>query len=140
MKKIALVALLLCSTGCFHITYKTNRAAQPSPADESWHHNFFWGLWEASPPVDVAKICPNGYAMVDYRVSFINGLADWVAETVATIVVQAIAGPGVSLPPIWSPSTVAVTCAATKAMSPAHPEREPVGMMSPAHPDVFALQ
>jgi hypothetical protein len=98
MKKIIGLALLFTVTGCFHIHYITNEPVAPSPADESWHHNFIYGLVEGSPPVPVSQICPDGYAKVESETSFVNGLVRVLTFS------------------IYTPETVTVSC---KAGSPA---------------------
>jgi hypothetical protein len=42
----------------------------------SWHHTVVFGLVEVSPPEDVVKACPQGYAMEKSEQSFVAGLVN----------------------------------------------------------------
>lgn len=93
--------LLAASTGCFHITYRTHLDPEPAPAYEAWHHDFVDGLVEATPAVALDQIRPQGFAQVDERETFVNGLvSDLVQLPIAPLPFR-----------LWSPKTVEVTCA-----------------------------
>jgi hypothetical protein len=71
-----LAAALLLFTACFHFHY-VNTGVEPTPVaqDESWHHGLVWGMAELTSPVEVARVCPNGWARVDQEQTFVNGFA-----------------------------------------------------------------
>lgn len=92
IRPLLAVAALLVLPGCFRIQYVTREQPAPSATDESWHHGLAWGIAEISDPVDLPHICPDGYARVDSRTTFLNGF------------VQAFTAS------IYSPQTVTVTC------------------------------
>lgn len=76
MRKLLAVAALLLCTACYHFHY-VNTDVPPTPIaqDESWHHGLVWGMAELTPPVEVSRLCPNGWAHVDQELSFVNGVA-----------------------------------------------------------------
>ena len=91
-----LLFVLLAATGCFHINYMTDKSPAPAPQSEAWHHGAVYGLVEASDPVDVPKICPDGYARIESQQSFVNGLVQCLTFG------------------LYNPQEVAVTCAAAR--------------------------
>ncbi len=105
MRKLLLATALVALGGCFHVRYVTDVAPAPSPSSERWHHDFVWGLVEASDPVPVDDICPAGYAIVESQVTFVNGL------------VQLVTGS------LYDPQTVTVICSATGPPPSASPTR-----------------
>jgi hypothetical protein len=77
MKRLLVVlAAGFMLTGCFHIRYVNDQPATPDPAATTWHHNVVFGLVEVSPPEDVNKACPQGYAAVKSEQSFVAGLVN----------------------------------------------------------------
>lgn len=123
MNKTLLAIAALAAASCFHVRYVTEVPPQPAPALDEWHHNFFAGLWEASGPVDVSSVCPEGFAVVDNQVGFLNWLASTLVQSAAEGVVNraevASGGQGnvsyYTSPfsinfQIWSPSWVQVYC------------------------------
>ncbi len=79
MKRLLVVLVAgLTLTGCFHIRYVNDQPAAPDPAVTTWHHNVVFGLIEVSPPEDVTRACPQGYAMVKSEQSFVAGLVNTV--------------------------------------------------------------
>jgi hypothetical protein len=125
--RLMLLGLAIASfTGCFRIRYINNTPREATPAAENWHHNVIQGLLEVSGPVNVSEACPQGFAEVKNEVTFLNWLASWGVQTavnvplsIATAQVDPTTGvffPGYSVPfSIWTPQTVAVTCAARTA-------------------------
>jgi len=92
MKKLILAgALALMSTGCFHIKYTTNAAAEGTAKPAMWHHTLIVGLIELGP-VDLAKECPNGVSSVENQVTFLDGFLGGLTES------------------IWHPNSVTITC------------------------------
>ena len=103
LKALALALGLAALSGCFHIKYTRNQPPAPVPNFDQWHHNMVFALVEVSDPVNVSQACPNGFAMVEYQMTFVNGLISFLTG------------------PIWEPSTVTVTCSANKAEAPKTP-------------------
>jgi len=84
---LAVLPLLLSTAGCFRMTiYSPLEQPDVQPKkffvdfDEhaKWHHATLWGIVDLGA-TDVAKLCPNGYASVHMRQTFLNGLANAVA-------------------------------------------------------------
>ncbi|HVP68420.1 MAG TPA: hypothetical protein VMT17_14290 [Anaeromyxobacteraceae bacterium] len=76
--RTALLCALLFVTGCFHVNYVTNKPPASAPAYDGWHSNVAWGLAEVSDPVDVPKLCPNGYARIESELTFVQGLVQYL--------------------------------------------------------------
>lgn len=105
MKKILGAALLLLlASGCFHIHYVTGEPAAPAPVDESWHHDWVFGLVEGDT-VAVPQLCPDGLAKVDSETTFVNGLVRFLTFS------------------IYTPETVTTTCKAGSGSAPASAKR-----------------
>ncbi len=105
-RALVLAAALLAVAGCYHVRYVTDVAPAPGPSAEQWHHDFVWGLVEASDPVPLETLCPADYATIESEMTFVNGL------------VQAITFS------LYDPQTVTVTCSAhgpPPTTSPARP-------------------
>ncbi len=97
MKAIALAALLLTASGCFHLHYVTGEPPAPAPTSEKWHNGFVWGLVEGDAS-DVGAACSSGrYARVDSTETFVNGLVHAITFS------------------IYTPETVTITCSASDA-------------------------
>jgi hypothetical protein len=109
--------VLLAGSGCYS-THVTNGKAAASPSmqyDGAWHHGFVIGLVEVSGPYNLKEICPNGWAEIQTKTSFLNGL------------VNAVVG-------IYNPQTVTIRCAEGGA-APAAAEEAPKGEDSEAKPE-----
>lgn len=126
---LLILAALVACTGCYNIRYVTHAAPQAVPSAEEWHHNAIAGLWEVSAPVNVSQICPNGFAEVHNQVSFVNGLVAGLVQGAINGGIQAATrDPATGVSPyyvpftLWSPQTVRVTCAGTRAeLTPPQP-------------------
>ena len=95
MKKIALALVLAFGvSACYHATIDTGLAPGPDKIENKWAHSFLYGL---VPPqiVETMEECPNGVAMVETRLSFLNQIAN-----------------GLTLG-IYTPMEITVTCAAS---------------------------
>jgi hypothetical protein len=118
----ALLALAALS-GCYTVRFHRHIEPEPSPRYEQWHHELFDGLWEASGPIQLDDVCPNGIAIVDSRVTATNALASIVVNALSSAAVsQAPVGPvyrivgagiltGGQALSAWNPITVRITCA-----------------------------
>jgi hypothetical protein len=97
-----LLALALLA-GCYHVRYQRRGVvAELGAPREQWHHGALGGAFDVSGPVDLAAACPDGFARVESRLTFLN----WLGQAVST--------GGVLIPlhaPLWAPSTVSVVCA-----------------------------
>ena len=88
-----LLAVFVVGSGCYHATFITGKPPSDTIVEDQWATSFIGGL---VPPdeIDVSAECPNGVAVVESQLSFLN--------MVATIVTFNI----------FSPMHLKVTCAA----------------------------
>lgn len=103
MRKLLLALTLVASTGCYRTVIRSGLPPAPAPAievDDKWHHGLVWGIAELSGPYDLAKICPQGWAEIHTRTSFLNGIVDGVTRG------------------IYAPQTITVICAAGRPEGP----------------------
>lgn len=98
---LALAAMAVASTACYHQVVNTGRAASTTVVDKPWVPTFIFGLVEAKP-IDVRAQCSQGVAVVTTEQSFLNGLVG--ALTVG----------------IFTPQHVTVTCASSTSLLPDH--------------------
>ena len=118
IRTLAVLALVLGLTGCYHAVIDTGKPASDVVIEDPWAMSFVAGL---IPPdsVNVASRCPNGVARVETRHSFMNqlvaGLTSWII----------------------TPMTITVTCAAGNMEEPDAEEPEIIEVESPA-PDALA--
>lgn len=90
---LAVLAVILgTGSGCYRIRYVNQSPAEALPAWEGWHHSLVEGLWDFTGPINVSRICPRGFAVVESQTSIPNMLA---------------ASPTYGF---WNPQTVKVTC------------------------------
>jgi len=87
-----LFASLFLATGCFHVSYVSNKPQAATPAYDGWHSDVVWGLAEVSDPVDVPKLCPGGFARIESQLTFVQGLVQYITFG------------------IYNPQNVTVTC------------------------------
>jgi hypothetical protein len=71
---VAVLALVLTSTACYHATVDTGLRPSGEIIEKDWAHGWLGGLVPPSD-VDVAAECPNGVAQVETKHSFLNQLA-----------------------------------------------------------------
>ncbi len=109
-RAVALLALALTS-GCYQIRYLRPGATPEGGAPrEQWHHGSVGGTIDFSGEVDLAAICPDGFARVESHLSILN----WLGQTLTTF--------GLLWPlhaSLWTPETIRVACARPSAASPA---------------------
>ncbi len=69
------VALSLLVTGCFTTTVRSGLPAGKTPVGfhDRWHSAFLLGSVSATPPYDLAKICPRGWSEFRTETSFLQG-------------------------------------------------------------------
>ncbi len=132
-------ALLVCCSllsGCYNIRFHRRVESEPAPTSTRWHHAMVNGVADLSGPVKVNTICPDGFAVVENRVTFLNGLANFGPQLVlGSVLASAAKGAGTgaaagalvaqSWLQIYTPSTVQVTCekaAGGRAPEAAKPE------------------
>jgi hypothetical protein len=124
-------------SGCYTIRYHHRGDRELRPR-EQWHNSLFFGLWDATGPIQVDRLCPNGVASVENQVTFLNGLVAYLVEglpkglfastgrsTAEQWAVLAVTAPI----DLWSPSTVRVTC----LLGRASPEGPPTYGGPPAY-------
>jgi len=116
MRRPLLLALLALAAGCFHVNYVTNRPPASTPAYEAWHTDVVWGLVEVSDPVDVATVCPNGYARIESQLTFVQGLLQYITLG------------------IYNPQSVTITCTSARAETPAALSPAPAAAAAVAMP------
>ena len=92
-KALAVIAVLVATTGCYHATVVTGRTPSGDPIRDPWASSWLGGL---VPPdtVDTAAACPSGVARVETKHSFLNMLVQMVTFS------------------IYTPMTIEVHCAA----------------------------
>lgn len=100
-KTILSMIFTLLISGCSTMHFdkgEKSEAVKASQVTESWHHNFFFALFEASSPSDPIKECNNAeWSSVKTEVSFINGLTGGLVN-------------GALMFPLWEPQTVEISC------------------------------
>ena len=99
------VVFALVASGCYHSKVVTGRTPGSIVIDEPFASGWIYGL---VPPntVEAASECPDGVAIVETKLSFVNQL------------VGALTGG------IYTPMHIRVTCAATQSTSVETPEVE----------------
>jgi len=97
-----MTALVL--TACYHQVVDTGLPAGSTKIDKPWTATWIFGLVPATP-IDVRTQCPNGVAIVDTQMTFLNGLV------------------GALTFGIYTPLSVSVTCSgAGAAVGPSTPQ------------------
>lgn len=94
---IPVVALAL--TGCYSAKITTDKQPSGQVIEKPWATGFVAGLATPGAQIDAAQQCPNGVAMVETEVSFLNQVATAFTFN------------------LYSPMSVTVTCAAGGSMS-----------------------
>lgn len=101
-----IAAAAVLQTACFKTTIVNGNAAAAQATvkhDESWHHGAVLGVVEISGPYALEEACPEGWAEIHTKTSFINGL------------VQVVVG-------FYNPQTVTIRCQQGGAQVPAGAE------------------
>ncbi|MCH7639252.1 MAG: Bor family protein [Bacteroidetes bacterium] len=99
------VVFAIVASGCYHSKVVTGRTPGPIVIDEPFASGWVYGLVPPST-VEAASECPDGVAIVETELSFVNQL------------VGALTGG------IYTPMHIKVTCAATESTSVEAPEVE----------------
>lgn len=97
-RMMGIAALLSLLGGCYATTIRSGLTPEPRPRielDQRWHHGVVLGIAELSGPYDLSEMCPNGWAEISTRTSFLNGIVDAITSG------------------IYNPQTVTVRCAAS---------------------------
>jgi hypothetical protein len=107
--KLAVLAIALLVTGCFHQVVRTGATPGAVVIERPWTATYFFGLVPATA-ISTAAQCPNGVAIVETQQTFVNGLV------------------GVLTLGIYTPQSVTITCAAAPlATTDAREIHVPVG-------------
>ena len=95
---LVLLTMMFVLSSCFHAKVTTGERPSSTVIDKPWAHGFIFGL---VPPdeVAVASQCPNGVAIVETQISFLNGLVSMITFN------------------LYTPMQITVTCAAGSGMS-----------------------
>ena len=98
IKILPFVLVMFMLSSCFHAKVTTGKQPSSMVIDKPWAHGFIFGL---VPPdeVSVASQCPNGAAIVETQISFLNGLVSAITFN------------------LYTPMQITVTCAAGGSMS-----------------------
>ncbi|MFN1834470.1 Bor/Iss family lipoprotein [Balneola sp. MJW-20] len=98
IKILPFVLVMFMLSSCFHAKVTTGKQPSSTVIDKPWAHGFIFGL---VPPdeVSVASQCPNGAAIVETQISFLNGLVSAITFN------------------LYTPMQITVTCAAGGSMS-----------------------
>jgi hypothetical protein len=91
--------LAFAISGCYSAQVTTDKQPSGQVIEKPWATGFVAGLATPGAQIDAAQQCPNGVAMVETQVSFLNQLATFVTFN------------------LYSPMSVTVTCAAGGSMS-----------------------
>ena len=89
---LILILVLFPLAACYHATVETGLAPSNQVEERAWAHSFIYGLVPPST-VEAEEACPNGVAVVETRLSFLNQVANFVTFG------------------IYSPMQITVTCA-----------------------------
>ena len=73
MRYTLLLVLLIAASGCYHASVNTGQAPNGVEINRPWALSFVYGL-VPPPTVETMEGCPNGVAMVETEISFLNGL------------------------------------------------------------------
>ncbi|MGD2068877.1 MAG: Bor family protein [Gemmatimonadota bacterium] len=92
-RMLAVLAVVLFSSGCYHATIVTGQPEGTQTISNAWASGFIAGLIPPST-VETASQCPNGVARVETQHSFLNLLVQGLTFS------------------IYAPMTIEVTCAA----------------------------
>lgn len=98
IKFVPLLLVLFALTSCYHAKITTGAEPSAKIIDQPWASGFIFGL---VPPkeVNTASECPNGVAMVETKISFLNGLVSAITFN------------------IYTPMHITVTCASGSGMT-----------------------
>lgn len=97
-----LVGCSLVFSGCLKTKITTDKAPSNETAEIGWAHGFVFGLVPpVNAPLEVGDKCDNGVSEVDFRQTFIQGLAQGITQS------------------IYTPQKFTVTCASNGSMSSA---------------------
>ena len=92
MRRLGLVALAVCVSGCYHATIETGVAPSAQTIQRDWAPGWLYGLVPPST-TETQQKCPAGVSKVETQLSFPNMLASFITFS------------------IYTPMTVTVTCA-----------------------------
>ncbi|MEM1057173.1 MAG: hypothetical protein AAGI52_16770 [Bacteroidota bacterium] len=95
---VLLLTFLFVGSGCYHAEVITGKPAGTRVVEESFALGFIYGLIPP-PELEVAADCPDGVAVVETEMSFVNGLVNFLTGGLV------------------NPWTIRVTCAAPGSAS-----------------------
>lgn len=97
-RSVSIVAMLVIMSGCYHAKVTTGLTPSTVVIDQPFATGWIYGLVPPSP-VEAASECPNGVAMVETELSFVNQVVSAVTFG------------------IFTPMHIKVTCAAASGAS-----------------------
>ena len=114
MRPLAALALALVAAlagGCHEFTVVNGKPAMPEPAagyDDKLHSAVVGDVVVIDKPVALDAVCPQGWAKIERRVTFVDGLIDMLAS------VTAVGG-------VYKADSLTVHCANGAASAPSEP-------------------
>ena len=103
MRHLGIAVAAVLATGCYTIRYERPGATSDGAVpQERWHHGVLGGVIEASKPIPLEELCPQGVAWVQTQVDAPSALGQLLTSFGALLVLHA---------PVWEPSIVQVGCA-----------------------------
>ena len=93
-----LLLVAVVASGCYHARVETGLTPSAQVIEKGFAHSFIYGLVPPST-VSTTSQCPNGVAMVETQISFVNGL------------VSSLTGG------LYTPMSIKATCAAAGSAS-----------------------
>jgi len=132
LARLPLLAAAFLASGCYTIHYERRAAPEAGAPREQWHHGLVGGLIDASGPVALDKVCPEGFATVESQTTFFNWVGQFLTGAGGLWLVNAN---------LWDPSTVRVACArpaaAAKSLTVVVLPLAPLGEVKPAAAGIF---
>lgn len=98
-RSTVLLALVATMSGCYHAKVTTGLTPSAEVIDKPFAVGWIYGLVPPSP-ISAAEECPNGVAMVETEISFVNGLVSGITFGIFTpmhIKVTCATGGGASI-------------------------------------------
>jgi hypothetical protein len=83
LPRLAIIAVILISSGCYHAVIETGRPPGGERVDQLWARSWVYGL---VPPdvVQAGSTCRNGVSRVETRHSFLNQLVGFLTLGIFT--------------------------------------------------------
>lgn len=103
MRGALLVLVVLSSSGCFRIHYRTRRPAGGVEQTYSLNYRLLGVNDPGRPPISVNRFCPNGFSRVSSVKTFLDSLAELRAAPYLTAYMECAADGATSEAPASGP-------------------------------------